>query len=106
VWLTDSLANLMSSMGIAGRDKAVSTQYTFGLLTQPQLENAYRGDWIARKVVDIPAQDATRAWRAWQADEKQISALEDEEKRHNLQRACTAAACSSWVWAPTAPSWS
>jgi phage-related protein (TIGR01555 family) len=86
VWLTDSLANLMSSMGIAGRDKAVSTQYTFGLLTQPQLENAYRGDWIARKVVDIPAQDATRAWRAWQADEKQINALEDEEKRHNLQR--------------------
>jgi phage-related protein (TIGR01555 family) len=83
-WL-DSFVNLLSGLGVSGRDKAAAQQYANTLLTQPQLELAYRGDWIARKVVDIPANDSTRAWRSWEADEGDIEALEDAEKGLKLQ---------------------
>src|SRR5262245_30193746 len=82
----DSLANLLTGMGVFGRDKAVSTLYTFNPLTKDQLDSAYRGDWIARKAVQIPALDMTREWRNWQADKEDITAIEDEEARLDLHR--------------------
>ena len=45
----------------------------------------YRGDWISRKIVDIPAFDSTRAWRSWQAEEKDITLLEEAERGFFLQ---------------------
>jgi phage-related protein (TIGR01555 family) len=51
------------------------------IMTDAEAEEAYRTDWAARKVVKIPADDATRAWRSWQAEEAQIEALEGEERR-------------------------
>lgn len=80
----DSLTNLISGLG-TDRDKTTFAQHTFTEVGQVQLTAAYRGDWIARKVVDIPAKDATREWRSWQADKKEITLLEDEEKRLCLQ---------------------
>jgi len=82
--VNDSLANLVSGMGTA-RDKTMHTMFALDALQRDQLENAYRGDWIARKVVDIPAQDATREWRNWQADSNDITALEGLEKIFSIQ---------------------
>lgn len=84
-YFKDSLTNLMSGLGTA-RDKTVATQFTFAQIPVGELDAAYRGDWIARKVVDIPAKDATREWRSWQADQDQITLLEKEEKRLGLQK--------------------
>jgi phage-related protein (TIGR01555 family) len=84
IW--DSFINLLSGLGDPTRDKGVNSTYTVNLLNQQTLETAYRGDWIARKAVDIPAMDATRQWRQWQADDPQIEELEAEEKRLGLQR--------------------
>src|SRR5262249_24433674 len=39
-----------------------------------------------RKIVDIPAFDACRAWRSWEADNPQIEKLEEAEKAFGLQR--------------------
>src|SRR5690606_24139550 len=50
-----------------------------------QLVKAYRGAWLPRKNVNIPAEDACRAWRSWQADAGHITKIEAEEKRLNLQ---------------------
>jgi hypothetical protein len=36
---------------------------------------------MARKTVDIPARDATRKWREWEAEAEQITKIEAEEKR-------------------------
>jgi uncharacterized protein len=83
-WFRDGLINLLSGLG-GPQDKAMGGRWVFTPLLQVELEAAYRGDWISRKVVDIPAQDATREWRHWQADDKQIGAIEAEEKRLKLQ---------------------
>lgn len=81
----DSLLNLISGLGTA-KDKTVANVYGLALLDQMQLDNAYRGDWVARKVVDIPAMDATKKWRSWQASGPQLQQLDDEERRLGLRR--------------------
>lgn len=81
----DTLRNLVTGLGVLGRDKTIQTQYIFQTLTDDQLTAAYRGDWMARKIVDIPADDATRAWREWQTDQDKITAIETEERRLLLQ---------------------
>jgi phage-related protein (TIGR01555 family) len=68
------------------RDKAASQIFTLDILSQMELEKAYRGDWLARKIVDIPAFDSCRAWRSWQADQDQIEKLEEAERAFGIQR--------------------
>ncbi|NTG86952.1 DUF1073 domain-containing protein [Agrobacterium rhizogenes] len=46
---------------------------------------AYRGSWLPRKIVDIPALDSCRKWRNWQAEGDQIGSIEAEERRLNLR---------------------
>src|SRR6516225_7351766 len=82
----DSFTNFLAGFGLFGRDKAMSQVAVLNILDRQQIEALYRGDWISRKIVDIPAFDATRAWRAWQAEEDQIEALEDAEREFGLQR--------------------
>lgn len=81
----DSLQNLTAGLG-TDRDKAALSSYVSTTLDDGTLMAAYRESWLARKIVDIPAFDATRKWRAWQADAKQITAIEAEEKRLDLRR--------------------
>lgn len=83
--LFDTLFNVISGLGTV-KDKAAATRFTFVPMMREQQEAAYRGDWIARKVVDIPAKDATREWRSWQADSDQIEALEEAERTLGLQQ--------------------
>lgn len=80
----DSLTSFVSRMG-TDRDKAATTFYTQPLLTDEQIVAAYRGSWLPRKIVDIPALDSCRKWRDWQADQDQIEAIEKEEKRLNVK---------------------
>lgn len=82
----DGFVNLLASIGVPGRDKFASQSYSFVPMTQFDLEAAYRGDWIARKVIDIPAVDMTRQWRQWQADEAQVRLLEECEKDLFIQQ--------------------
>jgi hypothetical protein len=84
--LGDSFKNLLAGLGVWGRDKAVSQEPTFCELSPRDLKNLYRGDWISRKIVDLPAYDSSRAWRMWQADQKEVQALEEQEKVFGLQR--------------------
>lgn len=79
--MLDSLYSLVSGMGDKTRDKAASTEYALNFTTDDQLYAAYRGSWIAKKAVDIPAFDALRKGRNWTANENQITAIEAEENR-------------------------
>ncbi|QIG76480.1 putative portal protein [Rhizobium phage RHph_I72] len=83
----DSLRSLLTGLGDPNRDKAAlgSLGYLDFILDDQQLWSAYRNSWIARKIVNIPAQDACRRWRAWQADQEQITLIEKEEKRLGLK---------------------
>ena len=85
VQIRDRLTNLVAQLGTQ-RDKAAHSVYSLPFIDDEQLSNAYRGAWMPRKIVDIPALDACRKWRAWQADNDQIEAIEAEENRLNLRR--------------------
>ena len=50
------------------------------LLDQEQLQSAYRGDWLCRKIIDVPAFDSCRTWRDWHADNDQIEKIEEAER--------------------------
>jgi uncharacterized protein len=80
----DNLVNWFSGLGTS-KDKRTHSQFMMTPLNQQQLEMAYRGDWIARKCIDIPAKDMTRAWRSWQAEPDDITAIEELEKSMKLQ---------------------
>lgn len=80
----DGLVNLVANLG-TGRDKAAHTAYGPPVLTEQDAVNAYRSAWLPRKIVDIPAMDACRKWRSWNAEGGQVSALEAEEARLGLR---------------------
>jgi hypothetical protein len=77
------MRNLVSGLG-TDRDKATGAAFILGVIDRQQLESMYRGDWLSRKLINIPADDATREWRNWQAEAKQIEKLEEAERRLNL----------------------
>jgi phage-related protein (TIGR01555 family) len=81
----DSFRNLVANLGTS-RDKQGSGEYVLTTLTSEVLSAIYRTSWMGRKVVDIPANDATRKWREWNAEADQIEAIENEEKRLHLQQ--------------------
>lgn len=83
-WL-DSLSNLLTGLGTTS-DKSTYARYVYQPMDKMQLEAAYRTDWLARKIIDIPAYDATREWRTWQAEEDQIEKIEKLEKVLHLRR--------------------
>ena len=88
--LRDGLTNLMTGAGTAA-DKRAHAIYAMRHADPAQIEAAYRSSWLMRKVVDLPPQDETRAWRRWQATPPDIAAIEGEERRlslrHKLRRA-------------------
>jgi phage-related protein (TIGR01555 family) len=95
--ILDTLVNLLSGLGTA-KDKSTSTQFTLQILDPGQLLAAYRGDWVARKIIDCPAQDSTREWRSWQADKKDITEIEKTEKDLKLQSKVKVAMQRARLW--------
>lgn len=81
----DSLTNLITGLGTS-KDPRTSSTYSFEPLDRNQLDSAYRGDWICKKIVNAPAEDATREWREWQTDQPNIEKLENAEKMFDMQR--------------------
>jgi phage-related protein (TIGR01555 family) len=82
----DTLTNVMAGLGVAAKDKGASDVFTFREIQKQEIDDAYRGDWLVRKIVDIPANDMTREWRDWQAEDTQIEAIEAEEKRLGIRQ--------------------
>lgn len=80
----DSMRSLFGALGDPARDKAAGTYYAFPIITDDQLLNAYRGSWLPRKIVNIPAHDAVRKGWDWQAEQAQIELIEAEEARLGL----------------------
>ena len=96
-FLRDKLTNVMSGMGTSA-DKAAYGGYNFIQAAPMQVESAYRTSWIMRKIVDIPAIDMTRTWRAWQAQREQIKLIEAEEKRLQIKAKCKRALILARLW--------
>jgi len=93
----DGLTNLISRMG-TDRDKAAHSVYGPVILSDEQIFHAYRGSWLPRKIIDIPALDSCRKWRDWQADAAQIEKIEAEEKRLNVRGKVLEARTKARLW--------
>ena len=77
---------LISALGMGSTaDPRTRTGYAFMPLDRSQIEAAYRGSGLIRKIIRIPADDMVREWRDWQAERDQITALEAEERRLNVR---------------------
>lgn len=74
----DGLENVISGLG-TGRSKRSYTRFTPDALNgYGELEAAYASNWIASAIVDYPADDMTREWRAIKCkDADDIRAEED-----------------------------
>ena len=82
----DSLSNLAASLG-AGKDKAAYDSFVLFDLDRGQIEAMYRGDWLARKVVDIVPYDTVREWREWSGHRDDVVRVEAAERRLGLRKA-------------------
>lgn len=86
----DSLSNLVANIG-TNRDKRTHNQFGFQFVTPYELEAAYQSNWLARRIVDKPNEDALREWRTFSGkDAKQIAA---EERRLGVQQKYLDACC-------------
>lgn len=85
-WFNDTLASLVSGLGLPESDKSATLYHYVDVLDKARLEAMFRADWVSRKIVRIPAGDATRAWRSWQAEAPQIEAIEDLERALKVQQ--------------------
>lgn len=81
----DGLKNLVANLGTS-RDKASHSHYVVESLTPSELLAAYRSSWLAKAIVDYPAEDSTRKWRVWRADSDQITQIERLERELGVQR--------------------
>lgn len=99
---TDGLQSLIGALGDPLRDKSASTFYGMPFVSDDQLLNAYRGSWLSRKIVNIPAFDSVRRWRSWNADAAQIELIEAEEKRLDLKRKVLTARVRARLWGGSA----
>ena len=95
---TDSLRSLITGLGDPLLDKSASVMYGHTFLTDLQLLNSYRNTWLAKKIVNIPALDALRKWREWQADQKDITLIETEERRLGLKLKLLQAKTLARLW--------
>lgn len=85
MFLLDGLQNVLAQLGMGG-DKAAHTGYVLSTIDDNQLESAYRNSWIARKLVDLPVDDALRQWRKWNADAETVRRIEKIEEESGLYK--------------------
>lgn len=82
--IVDSISNALTGLRTRS-DAATARQFTHRPLTSQEIEAAFNGSGLMRKVVTAPAEDSVREWRNWQAEEEQIKALQAEERRLDIR---------------------
>ncbi|WP_080422482.1 DUF1073 domain-containing protein [Burkholderia ubonensis] len=81
----DALSNLVAGM-MTSRDKRAHSKFRRDdIIDREELAAMYRHNWLARKIVDAPAEDMTREWLNLETgDEASKKKLEKAEKRYGL----------------------
>ena len=81
----DSLTNLVANIGTA-KDLSSHSRFTADRrLSRNELDIMYRTSWLARKVIDVPVEEMTRAWRSFDETKAVRQRLAVEEQRLQLK---------------------
>ena len=93
LWGNDGYANAMASLGAASPVMSSGTFVRSGLTSQTEeLAIAYRECAIAKRIIDMPSEDMTRAWYTLSSariDETDINNLRELETRHSIKQEVT-----------------
>lgn len=85
----DGLRNAITGQGTSRDPRTASHYAQCRALTQPEIEAAYRGSGLLKKIIQIPPLDMVREWREWNGlDDDQAALVWDEEKRLGLREKC------------------
>jgi hypothetical protein len=82
--VSDGLENVVAGLGTERDKRSFSVWAMPRTLTHQELENMYRGSWLAKKIVNVVADDMTREWLHVifdDEDEDSQFAVEQAEKR-------------------------
>ena len=88
----DGYSNPSSFLGEASSLLSGGTFVRTGLTERPELlTTVYRENWIAKKIVDAPAEDMTRAWYSLSSSvsPSEVAALRRLEARHSVRNEIT-----------------
>lgn len=89
----DGLVNVATGLGTQ-RSKRSHNRFHYAVLNDfQQLDAAYETSWLARAIVDYPAEDMVREWRTIKCDE--ADAIRAEEDRLSVPAMCSEAL--SWA---------
>lgn len=70
---TDGWGNLLTGFGIENLDKRVSTTYYPGkAITKTELTDLYRGEGLAKRIIDVVVYDMVRAWFTIKNDQEDV----------------------------------
>jgi phage-related protein (TIGR01555 family) len=78
----DNLQNLVTALGTS-QDKAMHNRFIYQYVSWMELGAAYRENWLARAVIDVPVQDSLREWRTWAPE--YAEEMEKEERRLHVK---------------------
>ena len=81
--VNDGFKSLIGNLGNPERDKRAGLQFADEQIDDEQLISAYTFNWIAKKIITIPAEDSLRQWRKWSGDD--AKAIHTEEQRLGLE---------------------
>lgn len=91
--VTDGYSNPIARLGLDQPNVLSASRYTFNNVTQDQvlLRSLYRSCWLARKIIDMPAEDMTRSWYKLksQVSPDHIDQLKALEMRHSIKQEIT-----------------
>ncbi len=81
----DSLQNLTANLAV-GTAKTVEDAFGLVPITLTEIDAMYRGDWMSRKIIDMPVKDAIRPWRNWQTGKADVDKIKAAEKAHGVKK--------------------
>jgi hypothetical protein len=82
----DGLRNALTGQGTSRDPRTASAYCATRALTQVEIQAAYSGSGLLKKIIQIPPLDMVREWRDWSGlDDDQAALIWDEEKRLGLR---------------------
>ncbi|MHB0973946.1 MAG: DUF1073 domain-containing protein [Thiobacillus sp.] len=83
----DGLENVVAGLGTDRDKRSYSVWADPRVLNRQELENMYRGSWLAKKIVNAVADDMTREWLHVIFDGEELgTTIEQAEKRYGVVR--------------------
>ena len=70
-YINDGLQSLTAGLGDPRRDKLAATKFVDRKIADKELKAAFDTNWIARRIVTLPPEQATRKWRTWRGDKSE-----------------------------------